>query len=197
MKIVSFNLRGLANPSKKSSLRRMVDNISPGVILLQETLGIREDVKFALESLLHGWVFVAVDSRGRSVLAYGWKSKVCRCDNVWNIESGIGLELYAEEMGRIMAVINIYGPYLDRVRYWESLLNNTFMEGQGVISLLVWQNFGAQGLPNTLSIFFIHAFEQRGLLDIEPNKLNLTWRNRRNGDGRVAKRLDRFLVVNT
>jgi exonuclease III len=62
MKVVSFNLRGLENPSKKLSLRRMVDNISPGVILLQETFGIREDVDFALEYLLHGWVFVAVDS---------------------------------------------------------------------------------------------------------------------------------------
>jgi hypothetical protein len=54
---------------------------------------------------------------------------------------------------------------------------------------------GPKGYPDTLSIFFIHAFERRGLLDIEPNKLNLTWRNRRNGDGRVAKRLDRFLVA--
>jgi hypothetical protein len=30
-------------------------------------------------------------------------------------------------------------------------------------------------------------------MDIEPTKLNPTWRNRRTGDDRVAKRLDQVL----
>lgn len=45
-----------------------------------------------------------------------------------------------------------------------------------------------------LSNFFIHHFEQSGLVDIEPPKLNPTWRNRWVGEDKFAKRLERFLV---
>jgi exonuclease III len=66
MKILSFNCRGLANPNKKSSLRRLVEQCSLDVILLQETLGDNLAVVKILESLLPGWMFTAVDARGCS-----------------------------------------------------------------------------------------------------------------------------------
>jgi exonuclease III len=66
MKILSFNCWGLANPNKKSSLRRLVEQCSPDVILLQETLGDNLAVVKILESLLPGWMFTVVDARERS-----------------------------------------------------------------------------------------------------------------------------------
>ena len=78
MNIMSFNCRGLANPSKKSSLRRLIDFNRPDVLLLQETLGLNEDVCCILESLLPGWKFVAIDECGCSGgLALGWNLKSC------------------------------------------------------------------------------------------------------------------------
>jgi exonuclease III len=94
MKILSFNCRGLANPAKKSSLRRLIDQTSLEVILLQETLGDSVTVTKSLETLLPGWSFAAVDARGRSGgLATGWKNRSCKLESVWGLASGIGLTI--------------------------------------------------------------------------------------------------------
>lgn len=55
--------------------------------------------------------------------------------------------------------------------------------------------WGSRVITDPLLNFFIHTFEQKDLLDIEPIKLNPTWRNRRTREDRVAKHLDRFLVA--
>jgi len=54
--------------------------------------------------------------------------------------------------------------------------------------------WGPRAVLDQLIIFFIHALDQNGLLDIEPVKLNPAWRNLWTGEDMVAKRLDRFLV---
>ena len=46
-----------------------------------------------------------------------------------------------------------------------------------------------------LTEFFSRNLVERKWLDIEPRKLTPSWKNNRCGDGRVAKRLDRFLVT--
>ena len=111
MKIMSFNCRGLANPSKKSSLRHLIGFNRPDVVLLQETLGLNEDVSCILESLLLGWMFVVVDVHGKSGgLALGWNLKSCRCENMLSFYSSIGLELYNAHLGKVLTILNIYGP---------------------------------------------------------------------------------------
>ena len=80
MKLMSFNCRRLASPIQKSSLRRLVDLNQPDIVLLQETMGISEDVVRLLKVLLLGWKFVGIDSRGRSGgVVSGWNLKSCRC----------------------------------------------------------------------------------------------------------------------
>lgn len=66
MIILSYNYRGLARPSKKSSLKRMVAMYDPHIVIFQETMGNIETVKKALEGCLLGWVFEAVDVVGKS-----------------------------------------------------------------------------------------------------------------------------------
>ena len=122
MKILSFNYRGLMTPAKKSSLKRLVALIVSDVIFLQETMGVSELVVASLESILPGWSFAVVDAKGRSGgLATGWSLKSCKCDRIWCFESGLGLNMFSTELGRSLLLINIYGPYVDRKRYWDSL----------------------------------------------------------------------------
>lgn len=75
----------------------MVGAISLDIILVHETMGKIYQVENVLEYLLQGWSFEAVDTNGRSgELALGCRSKNCRCNNMWILDSGLGLEIYAE-----------------------------------------------------------------------------------------------------
>jgi exonuclease III len=66
MIVLSFNYRGLAHPSKKASLKRLVENISLDILMLQETMGDSGVVSRILGSLLSEWDFYALDAQGRS-----------------------------------------------------------------------------------------------------------------------------------
>ena len=73
MILLSYNCRGLVSPQKKSSIKRMIALLDPQIILLQETMGMSDKVKEALESWLPRWVFEVVDAVGKSGgLAIGW-----------------------------------------------------------------------------------------------------------------------------
>jgi hypothetical protein len=51
MKLLSFNCRGVASPSKKLALQRLVEVYQPNILLLQETLGDEGKISSFLESL--------------------------------------------------------------------------------------------------------------------------------------------------
>lgn len=203
MKLMSFNCRGLASPLKRSSLRRLVELNHPDVILLQETLGCSEEIVRVLESLLPGWKFVVLDARGRSGgLASGWRVSSCRCVCSWGISSGVGLEVWDAELEKTVTILNIYGPYLNRARFWDSLLNlelidrsDLILGGDFNLSLGASEVWGPRAATDALANFFLQAFARKDLLDILLTKMIPTWRNKRAGDQRVAKRLDRFLVA--
>jgi exonuclease III len=186
MRILSFNCRGLANPSKKSSLRRLVEQSSPEVILLQETLGDSVSVVKALETLFPGWMFAAVDARGRSGgLATGWKKRNCKLESVWGFVSGIGLTLFSTDLGRNLTVINIYGPHQDRQIYWNSLAECEWFKDKDFLlggdlnfSLGASEVWGPRAAQDPLNNFFLNYLDQVGLVDVEPQKLTPTWCNR-------------------
>jgi len=88
------------------------------------------------------------------------------------------------------------------VGYWDSLLSMDLFENKDVVlgedfnlSLGSSEVWGPRTVPDPLANFFIQAFARKDLLDIIPTKLSPTWRNKRAGEQRVAKRLDRFLVA--
>ena len=111
MILLSYNCRGLASPHKKSSLKRMITLLGPQIILLQETMGLRDVVKEALESWFPGWAFEAVDAAGRSGgVAIGWLTSMIRCESIWGFCEGIGIEVYSRDTNRFFSVVNIYGP---------------------------------------------------------------------------------------
>jgi exonuclease III len=129
MRILSFNCLGLANPTKKPSLRRFIEKTSPEVILLQETLGDSVSVTKSLETLLPGWSFAAVDGRGcLGGLATGWKTRCCKLESVWGLASRIGLTISSIDLGRNLTIINIYGPHQDCQLYWNSLAESEWFK---------------------------------------------------------------------
>ena len=118
MKIMSFNCRGLAGPVKKSAFIRVLTLEHPDVILLRETLGVGEVIQERLESWIPGWSFVTLDARGRSGgLAVGWKNRCVKLINSWGTEAVLGVEVFSEELGMSLLVINVYGPYINRVPF--------------------------------------------------------------------------------
>ena len=202
MKILSFNCRGLAGPLKKSAFKRVVALGHPDVILLQETLGIGEVVKDRLASWLPGWDFVTMDVRGHSGgLAVGWNTLSISLTNAWGLNSVLGVDLKSVELGFSVTVFNVYGPYLNRVPFWDGLFQHSFMNRESVIiggdlnfSLGHSEIWGPHAQEDSLAGYFTQKLVENNLLDIEPIKLKPTWRNNRGGDRRVAKRIDRFLV---
>lgn len=129
MKILSYNCRGFVSPSKKSSLKHLVGSFDLNVVFIQETLGDFISITQSTEFLLIEWSFVAVDTRGHSVgMAMRWKIGACRFDNVWGFGLGIGVSIYYVELGKTLSLINVYGPYLDIILFWDRLLRCSFMD---------------------------------------------------------------------
>jgi hypothetical protein len=127
MKIMSFNCRGLAGAHKKFALKRVVFIEHPNFMLLQETLGVGEEVKTSLERLLPGWSFTTVDALGRSGgLATGWNSHKVQVLNSWGLDYGIGITFFLPTLNETVHLLNIYGPYLNRKPYWDTLLKKSF-----------------------------------------------------------------------
>ena len=61
-----------------------------------------------------------------------------------------------------------------------------------MILIFLWGRPHARA--DVLTEYFTQKLVEKNWLDIEPVKLKPTWRNNRCGEGRVAKRLDIFLV---
>jgi exonuclease III len=122
MKLLSFNCRGLASPSKKSALKRLVTLHQPDVIFLQETLADERTTTQALMSLFPGWAFLGLDARGRSGgLVIGWNSRKIKLLNSWASDSCLGLEVLVEGLGMTLKLLNIYGPNTDKTHFWNTL----------------------------------------------------------------------------
>ena len=88
------------------------------------------------------------------------------------------------------------------IPFWDSLLSNSLIKSDLVIlggdlnfSLGQSEVWGPHAQIDSLTGFFTQKLEENNLLDIEPIKLKPTWRNNRCADGKIAKRLDRFLVA--
>jgi len=205
MKIMSFNCRGLAGPLKRPALRRVIDLEHPDILMLQETLGEMEAVKSKLEAMMPGWVFHCLDVRGRSGgIATGWNPRTVKIVNVWGMDSVLGCSLFSSDIGEEITLLNIYGPYQDRVPFWEKIFNLDLLKNDSVIiggdlnfSLGHSEIWGPQARVDNLTDFFTQNLMNLNLIDIDPIKVKPTWRNMRSGNSRVAKRLDRFLVADS
>jgi exonuclease III len=203
MKLLSFNCRGLASPSKKSSLKRLVMSHQPDVLFLQETLADECSATQALLKLFPGWDFLGLDAIGRSGgLVIGWNQKKIKLLNSWASDSCLGVEVLVKGLGKTLRLLNIYGPNTDITQFWNTLFKKDLIRAENLIiggdlnfSIGEAESWGPSAHPDPLSSFFSHLLTSNGFIDIEPTKLLPTWRNLRTGDTQVAKILDRFLIT--
>jgi exonuclease III len=119
MKLISFNCRGVASPSKKISLHRLVESSQPDILMLQETLGDSNLVVPLLENLFKGWNFIGLDAKGCSGgLAMGWRSRSIKLINSWGFELGLGMTVRVEDIGRNFTILNVYRPSQESMQYY-------------------------------------------------------------------------------
>jgi hypothetical protein len=112
----------------------LVESNQPDIIFLQETLGDRPTVVKVLETLFKNWSFAGTDSRGQSGgLEIGWNTHTIKLKNSWEFDSGLGLEICSADLRMVLIVINVYGPYLERMPFWDSLVRKTFMICDSII----------------------------------------------------------------
>ena len=106
------------------------------------------------------------------------------------MDSVLSLNFLALELGETFTLFNIYGPYNDRIPFWDSLLGNPLFKGDSVIlggdlNFTMGQSevWGPHAQTDLLTGYFTQKSKESLLLDIEPIKLKPTWRNNRCGEG--------------
>jgi hypothetical protein len=117
------------------------------------------------------------------------------------VVSGLAIVLHSQELGKEITILNLYGPYDERVLFWDKLFNMEFWNLQDIIlggdlnfsvgRVEVW---GQVAKVDPLSDYFIQKLEDKGLIDVEPIKLRPTWWNKQVGVDMIAKRIDKFLI---
>jgi hypothetical protein len=132
-------------------------------------------------------------------LTIGWNTRTIKLKKSWGFESGLGVKICLKDLGSMLLVLNVYGPYHECVPLWESFLNITFMNSDGLIlrndlnfSMGVAEIWGPRARPDPLSDFFSHIMGENVLIDVALTKHSPTWRNKRVGEDQIAKRINHF-----
>lgn len=155
-----------------------------------------------LKTFLPGWTFSAIDSSGHSGgLAIGYREGKLKCINMWGLKNVMGMEVVCPDFPTSFQIVNIYGPCQGREHFWTDLLSKSLMKAPLMVvggdlnfSLGRAEAWGPSAREDPLSDFFFQALSDNKLIDPSPINLKPTWRNRRTGEDRIAKRLDRFLI---
>ena len=87
-----------------------------------------------MESWLPSWSFITLDVKGRSrVLAVRWRICKLKLVGSWGMDSVLCVEVLSVDLGITFKVINIYGPYQNRVPFWDSLFGNPLLCGESLV----------------------------------------------------------------
>jgi hypothetical protein len=73
-----------------------------------------------LEKLFRGWEFTYINSKGCFVrLRTSYKARYLSLTNNWCFDLCLGIEFYPRNLGKEITFLNIYGPYKNKLKYWE------------------------------------------------------------------------------
>ena len=174
MKLLSFNCRGLESKPKKLALKWLLS------LLLQETMGVEEEISHLLKYSFPNYDCHAVSARVHSGgLVLAWKMKTIKLLNIWDFDSGIGVEFYHADLNLFFMTINIYGPYIKRESYWNRLKLKSFLKNENLIlggylhfTLGNSEFWGPKARIDPLSNFFENLLKDQLLVDVHPTKIN-------------------------
>ena len=175
MKILSLNVRGLGGKTKNFSLRALFQSLGPDMILLQETMCSSSPALLAFSKLLPSWELCAISASSLSggILTALNPQRVKCCA----FETCVGLLVQASfrGMSSSVAILNVYGPYIDRELFWEKALRggilnipNLVLEGDLNLTLNSLEIWGKKASPNPLTQHFLSLFDSVGLVDLAP-----------------------------
>jgi exonuclease III len=188
MIVITLNVRGVGGSSNYLALKRLLDLVKPDVFLIQETMVRVEKARDIFVKLLPHWYFCVVFSMGLSGgMLSAWN---LRKDDFFSylIPAGILLEGHVKDLDRNLKVINCYGPYTDKEVFLETIKKDGIFNDQNLIlggdlnfTTSFKEVWGKLTRVYPLQPYFSKLLQEEGLVDIEPLKLQPTWRNRRRG----------------
>jgi hypothetical protein len=66
-------------------------------------------------------------------LSMGWRSRSIKLVNSWGFESGLGMTVRVEYIGRNFTILNVYRPSQERMQYWYNILAKYFTKERNLI----------------------------------------------------------------
>jgi hypothetical protein len=105
-----------------------------------------------------------------------------KLQNSWASESCLGVDIFLEGLGLELRLLNVYGPYSDRITFWDTLFKKNLLKEKPLIlggdlnlSLGNVEVWGPSARPDPLYARFSHLFNDMGFIDLPPVKLPPTW----------------------
>ncbi|WJX25077.1 hypothetical protein P8452_14152 [Trifolium repens] len=204
MKIVSWNIRGLGGLEKRKEVRKLIGDLGPSILCLQETKLQSCDASLVLAL----W--------GSSPHAFSYRPSVGASGGLVTIWDSSEVDVWSSEShdhvlwchGRFITsgveffVANVYAPCEDgaKRRLWDSL--SARLQSLGRSRICVCGDFNAVKLvderrssrvgPRSVDHIPLSRFiEDNSLVDLPLHGRKFTWYK---GDGLSMSRLDRFLL---
>jgi hypothetical protein len=85
------------------------------------------------KSWLRDWYFFSSNSEGLSRgLLTAWRSSF-KCTFSTPISSGLVVELRDHVLKFSFKVVNLYGPYVDHIPFWEGLASSGVLQGGNIV----------------------------------------------------------------
>ena len=132
MIILYLNIRGLGGRPKTLGLRSLFDSLHPDIVLFQETMCSDLPALISFSKLLHSWEYCAVSAKGLSGgLLSAWNPLSVKC-KAYHTFAGILLQAQVRGMSFPLNILNVYGPYTNRIQFWDKTLCG------GLLSLPIW-----------------------------------------------------------
>ena len=206
MMLVSWNIRGFNSPLKKRLLKRKIDKEKPAIVFLQETKCNSEEMSKISKRVWKGSKVVARDAEGATGgFALMWNPNLVSMSNPCSTSFSISGRFQILGSNIKGVVTNVYGPF-------QPSKNSSFLSNLG--SLREWvddspwliggdfnlirsldEKKGRVRTTSAASNLFNKFIEEMKLVDIRSTNGLFLWKNKRSGEGHIASRLDRFLVL--
>jgi len=201
MIVLSFNAREVGGSPKINALKRLFQVSRPDFLLIQETMCNGDKGVESFKSWLKDWSFSSIESKriyGGLITAWSLRFKAISSSQ---IPSGIIIDVVDNYLNCPFRIINLYGPYENKINFWNGVTNlgvlnshNIILGGDLNFTLSLKEVWGAHLHQDPHESFFSHWIEKNHLIDLAPQKNSQTWCNGKNGDALVTKYLQCFLI---
>jgi exonuclease III len=205
MNLISWNCRGLGNPSKIEAVKDLMKADPSDILMLQETKIEGEALLEISRSKWNKRAGKAVNSRGTSGgLATLWNDDIFQLNKHHETQHWILTELKHNSSKLTISLFNLYVPvsYAEKRDCWNSIStyleknspSNIIIAGDLNIVIKAKEKRGGSNNSDPMLAKVEDIMQSWDLLDFNPIQGIYTWSNNRVGADHIAARLDRFLV---